>query len=45
MTATQAGQPAKDPDDGAHGGTDVDGTVTTGAAQATPHSSARPGPA
>jgi hypothetical protein len=34
MTATQAGQPAKDPDDGAHGGADVDGTVTTGAAQA-----------
>jgi dolichyl-phosphate-mannose--protein O-mannosyl transferase len=34
MTATQAGQPAKDPDDGAHGGTDVDGTATTDATQA-----------
>src|SRR3984957_5211952 len=34
MTATQAGQPAKDPDDGTHSGTDVDGTVTTDAAQA-----------
>ena len=34
MTATQAGQPAKDPDDGANGETDVDGTVTTDAAQA-----------
>jgi dolichyl-phosphate-mannose-protein mannosyltransferase len=27
MTATQAGQPAKDPDDGAHDGADVDGTA------------------
>jgi dolichyl-phosphate-mannose--protein O-mannosyl transferase len=34
MTATQAGQPAKDPDDGAPGGTDVDGTATADAAQA-----------
>jgi dolichyl-phosphate-mannose-protein mannosyltransferase len=34
MTATQAGQPAKDPDDGGPGGTDVDGTDTTDAAQA-----------
>jgi dolichyl-phosphate-mannose--protein O-mannosyl transferase len=32
MTATQAGQPAKDPDDGADE-TDVDGTFTTGAGQ------------
>ena len=34
MTATQAGQPAKDPDDGAHGGADVDGTAATDADQA-----------
>ena len=34
MTATQASQPAKDPDDGAHGEADVDGTFPTDAAQA-----------
>src|SRR5579864_2340535 len=34
MTATQAGQPAKDPDDGAPGGADVDGTTPTDAGQA-----------
>jgi dolichyl-phosphate-mannose-protein mannosyltransferase len=34
MTATQAGQPAKDPDDGGPGGADVDSTVTTDAIQA-----------
>ena len=34
MTATQACQPAKDPDDGGPGGPDVDGIVTTDAGQA-----------
>src|ERR1700722_8153075 len=34
MTATQAGQPAQDPDDDAPGGTDVDSTATTDAGQA-----------